>query len=191
MVQKKVCFICKRELPLEEFQIDRSNKDEHHSYCGSCNTKRRRESYRQGNDKTHAERKALALAGDIPSLRYILGLKIRNWGRAKGQTHADSYKGLIIAFELKYGLHVEYVCEMCGRLHPLKNIHFDHQIPLSRNGDSQINNFQMLCRTCSLAKNDLTNSEFIEHIRRVLIYQEATHPATEGKVALAPSLPGV
>jgi hypothetical protein len=42
-------------------------------------------------------------------------------------------------------------CVKCGAV---KELHFDHVIPLARGGSDEAVNIQLLCRTCNLAKGD-------------------------------------
>jgi hypothetical protein len=40
-------------------------------------------------------------------------------------------------------------CTKCGSL---KNLHFDHIIPLAKGGGNQVENVQVLCAACNLSK---------------------------------------
>jgi len=49
-------------------------------------------------------------------------------------------------------------CEICGR-HFITNDfhHFDHKIPITRNGTNKVTNFQVLCSDCNLGKGNYEN----------------------------------
>jgi 5-methylcytosine-specific restriction endonuclease McrA len=60
-------------------------------------------------------------------------------------------------------------CKLCGDgLHGKR--HLDHMLPRSRGGKSEIANYQYLCPTCNMGKGALTTDEYLEHCRRVLLY---------------------
>jgi hypothetical protein len=44
-------------------------------------------------------------------------------------------------------------------------IHLDHVIPESKGGLTSLNNLQVTCRKCNLAKGVLTESEFTNRLR--------------------------
>jgi len=44
-------------------------------------------------------------------------------------------------------------------------IHLDHVIPESKGGLTSLNNLQVTCRKCNLAKGVLTESEFTSRLR--------------------------
>lgn len=46
------------------------------------------------------------------------------------------------------------VCAICGKPFGIKEMHADHIIPWSKGGIAELNNGQMLCTTCNLAKSD-------------------------------------
>lgn len=51
----KVCSRCRRELPVNEFNKDKSKKDGLDAYCRKCKTERDKEYY----DKTEKRREAI------------------------------------------------------------------------------------------------------------------------------------
>lgn len=50
-------------------------------------------------------------------------------------------------------------CKYCGRQLVLKNLVFDHIIPISHGGESTKENIQIICRVCNSIKGSLTESE--------------------------------
>lgn len=67
-----------------------------------------------------------------------LGRKIKDAVYNKSKTHND-----------------EYCCALCGKKSPYKVIfQIDHIIPMSRGGNTTIDNLQLLCRKCNLRKSD-------------------------------------
>jgi 5-methylcytosine-specific restriction endonuclease McrA len=49
-------------------------------------------------------------------------------------------------------------CPYCEK--PVKEV--DHKLPLSKGGDHEISNLQMLCMDCNRSKHDMTDAEFAE-----------------------------
>jgi 5-methylcytosine-specific restriction endonuclease McrA len=51
-------------------------------------------------------------------------------------------------------------CKYCGRPITIKNLVFDHIIPISKNGSSNKDNIQVICRTSNGMKGSLTEEHF-------------------------------
>jgi 5-methylcytosine-specific restriction endonuclease McrA len=51
-------------------------------------------------------------------------------------------------------------CKYCGRQITIKNLVFDHIIPISRNGSSNKENLQVICRTSNGMKGSLAEDHF-------------------------------
>lgn len=51
-------------------------------------------------------------------------------------------------------------CVYCGR----ESTHIDHIVPLSKGGEHQWSNIQMICKTCNLAKADQSHEEYMDWI---------------------------
>lgn len=60
------------------------------------------------------------------------------------------------------GLH----CVFCDEDLQDKEIHLDHVIPESQGGPTTLNNLQVTCRKCNLAKGTLTENEFTRRLRQ-------------------------
>lgn len=59
-----------------------------------------------------------------------------------------------------------YYCVYCDEDLTNGEIHLDHVIPESQGGSTTYNNLQVTCRKCNLAKGVLTESEFVDRLRR-------------------------
>ena len=57
-------------------------------------------------------------------------------------------------------------CVFCDEDLTDQEIHLDHVIPESRGGLTTLNNLQVTCRKCNLAKGSLSESEFIDRLRQ-------------------------
>lgn len=56
-------------------------------------------------------------------------------------------------------------CVYCDEDLSDAEIHMDHVIPESQDGETTYNNLQVTCRKCNLAKGVLTESEFTQRLR--------------------------
>tara|TARA_Y100001938_G_C8089314_1_gene434096 strand:+ start:2539 stop:3141 length:603 start_codon:yes stop_codon:yes gene_type:complete len=71
----------------------------------------------------------------------------------------------------KYGDHFQ--CALTGR--PLdwnvpEDYQYDHVVPIARGGDNTLNNLQILCNEANQAKGHLTDQEFIDLCKEVVIH---------------------
>ena len=51
-------------------------------------------------------------------------------------------------------------CRYCGRPITIKNLVFDHIVPISKNGNSNKTNLQVICKTSNGMKGSLTEEHF-------------------------------
>lgn len=58
-----------------------------------------------------------------------------------------------------------YHCVYCDEDLTNEEIHLDHVIPESRGGPTTIDNLQVTCRKCNLAKGVLSEEEFVDKLR--------------------------
>ena len=71
----------------------------------------------------------------------------------------------------KYGDH--FPCALTGRpidFYKPETYEYDHIQPISRGGDNTISNLQLLCPEANQAKGSLTDQEFIELCKEVVIH---------------------
>ena len=59
-------------------------------------------------------------------------------------------------------------CRYCGRRMSNRQLEIDHKWPVSRNGDNELTNLQLLCTACNLRKGIQTDEEFRERYWRLL-----------------------
>jgi 5-methylcytosine-specific restriction endonuclease McrA len=64
--------------------------------------------------------------------------------------------------ELKYMFFHSYGegCKYCDRKMTLRNMVCDHIIPLAKEGDSVIDNLQLICKSCNTRKGPLDEDDF-------------------------------
>lgn len=77
------------------------------------------------------------------------------WNRNKSNTRRWQRDHLIN----KFGA----VCQICTKpFLSMKDITFDHIVPISKGGLDEISNFQLAHFHCNQTKNDMTMEEFLE-----------------------------
>lgn len=92
------------------------------------------------------------------------------WARSKAQT-MNSYifrkynRGGISTEELTKFImdNINKPCKYCGDV----SRHVDHVVPLSDGGHHKIDNLEMICKYCNLSKNDRSEQEFLEWIKKI------------------------
>ena len=71
----------------------------------------------------------------------------------------------------KYGDHFQ--CALTGRPLSWNNPHtyeYDHILPVARGGNSSIENLQLVCTDANRAKNDMTEEEFLDLCKEVVLH---------------------
>jgi len=71
----------------------------------------------------------------------------------------------------KYGDHFQ--CELTGRPLTWNEPHtyeYDHILPVARGGNSSIDNLQIVCIDANRAKNDMTEEEFLDLCKEVVLH---------------------
>lgn len=71
----------------------------------------------------------------------------------------------------KYGDHFQ--CALTGRPLSWNNPHtyeYDHILPVARGGNSSIDNLQLVCTDANRAKNDMTEEEFLDLCKEVVLH---------------------
>ena len=53
-------------------------------------------------------------------------------------------------------------CRYCDKKMTLRNMVCDHIIPLAKNGNSTVDNLQLICKSCNTRKGPLDEEDFIE-----------------------------
>ena len=59
-------------------------------------------------------------------------------------------------------------CAYCGRIHRSRYLEVDHKFPVSRGGDDEIDNLQLLCTPCNMRKGIQSDEEFRRRYQRLL-----------------------
>jgi hypothetical protein len=90
---------------------------------------------------------------------------------AKGTNVLSSMKARSAKTGVKFELDIEDVremlyesygapCKYCGRQMNIKNMVFDHIVPISKGGESVRSNLQVICKASNCAKGSLTEENF-------------------------------
>ena len=94
----------------------------------------------------------------VSTNQYIIGLK-NNIYNTFGDDDEDEKQENVRTISGKTRLDVferdDYRCQMCGRtVDDGIKLHIDHIVPFSKGGSSEMDNLQVLCHECNLAKHD-------------------------------------
>jgi 5-methylcytosine-specific restriction endonuclease McrA len=168
----KTCTKCGKLKALDDFRKAPRMNDGHRNQCKECEyavkkahrktekgkTERKIESkkYRESNLEVVRDR------NNINNKKYLQTQK------GKEQIYKRNVKRRSRGFKVDFTPHQRlellerdnWTCKCCGvRVHDetrndeLK-AHIDHIVPISKGGNSEPNNLQVLCRTCNLTKSD-------------------------------------
>jgi len=58
-------------------------------------------------------------------------------------------------------------CRYCSTILKINNIVCDHIVPLSKEGDSKIDNLQLICKSCNCRKGPLDEKDFLKVVKWV------------------------
>ena len=83
-----------------------------------------------------------------------------NSGRRRGVFPRNLKNGLFRAQKGK--------CAYCGRTHRSRYLEIDHKYPVSRGGNDEIDNLQLLCTPCNMRKGIQSDEEFRRRYQRLL-----------------------
>lgn len=94
----------------------------------------------------------------VSTNQYIIGLK-NNIYNTFGDDDEDKKQENVRTISGKTRLDVferdDYRCQMCGRtVDDGIKLHIDHIVPFSKGGSNEMDNLQVLCHECNLAKHD-------------------------------------
>lgn len=94
----------------------------------------------------------------VSTNQYIIGLK-NNIYNTFGDEKEDEKQENVRTISGKTRLDVferdDYRCQMCGRtVDDGIKLHIDHIVPFSKGGSNEMDNLQVLCHECNLAKHD-------------------------------------
>ena len=94
----------------------------------------------------------------VSTNQYIIGLK-NNIYNTFGDEEEDEKQENVRTISGKTRLDVferdDYRCQMCGRtVEDGIKLHIDHIVPFSKGGSNEMDNLQVLCHECNLAKHD-------------------------------------
>lgn len=141
-MQKK-CTKCGEIKDLSEFR-KRSNQNGYRSWCKKC-----------ADSYTNKE---------TPNAFWT---KLKsNLRRSYGEFNATTE-------EIKNKLGEPNICHICGGLiESRKEAELDHVIPLSKGGETSLDNLKWAHKLCNRMKHDLRLDEMVEHIEKILKYQK-------------------
>ena len=74
-------------------------------------------------------------------------------------------------------------CKYCDRKMTLRNMVCDHIVPLTKGGESTVNNLQLICKSCNTRKGPLDEKDFVDLIDWVNDLKEETKEYVLRKLA--------
>ncbi len=75
-------------------------------------------------------------------------------------------------------------CIYCDDILTHKNISFDHIIPLSKGGTSELANIQLICKTCNRQKDKMLHDEFVKLKSFLLTISEPSRKMINQKLSM-------
>lgn len=182
----KVCKKCNEWKSYSEFHKDKNVKDGHVSQCKECRNLHRKEYYINNKEKHNQYKLDNVESIKSYNKKYqkenIEKLKESNKRYAKtDKGRAKQYRGAVkrrsykqkVSFQPHERLEIlerdNWNCQCCGiKVHDRSTgdwntydkAHIDHIIPISKGGNSEPSNLQVLCRTCNLSKSDKMIGDF-------------------------------
>ena len=160
----KMCYVCKRKLPLKDFYKHHSSIDGLQNACKDCSHMQSKKWYKE-NGKAKYKR----ILSERP---YYL------WAKSALASHkARGHIINITTSELSEMASVISVCQMCGKILAWNKGDANGKTiqtspSLDRINNEHIinrNNIQIICRRCNFMKNDMTMNDYINHCKMILI----------------------
>lgn len=161
----KRCSKCLRELPLEDFHVDRGHADGRASRCRRCRAEwvasRKSElvKYNAHYYRFNRERRIVEIH-EYQRLHPEVKIAYRHRYRARKHqaSGCHTFADLVAIFETQGGK-----CFYCKRqLASRQEGHFDHVTPLSRGGSDAPDNIVFACPECNWRKHARAPDELIE-----------------------------
>lgn len=163
----KKCLDCRKKKPLDEFYKNITRKDGHQTVCKSCSHERIR-NYRDThrNEVLKYNRKRYEARG-FPEKVILFR---RAYKENKTKLHSNVTKENLLK---KFG--VAPKCYLTGipiNLSERDTYQLDHIIPVSKGGESSLENCGLTSKIANQSKRDLTTEEFYSLCRQVIDYQQ-------------------
>jgi 5-methylcytosine-specific restriction endonuclease McrA len=157
----KICKGCKEEKSLLEFNKG-SGTFEKHTYCKKCQSAQYKE-WREKNRDADLERQRL---WKQENKEHHQKESIR-WRKE----NPDSWKEIRKRYMYKrkgggilpngaFGILVSMYGSFCGKCKTKTDLTVDHVVPISLGGKSNIENLQILCRSCNSSKSNRSSSDY-------------------------------
>lgn len=178
----KSCTKCNVFKPFSEFAKNNQSFDGYRPCCKACNNARNKEYAKKNKEKIKNKKHNYYLENKETITNRTKEYYQENKEYYKDYQIKYREENYDILYNLtvkrrSYDFHVEftplqrkkiierdnYTCQYCGiKVHDRRNgnwntfdkAHIDHIIPISKGGNSEPNNLQVLCRTCNLSKSN-------------------------------------
>jgi 5-methylcytosine-specific restriction endonuclease McrA len=153
----KKCSKCGLIKNLSLFEKRKDSKDGLRQYCRECKNKR------------HSERLKERRSSDESFFWIERAKYLNNPSRRNGKANLVIKSSLPINYLSLMELYdKEPFCFYCKIPLERENIVFDHAIPLSRNGNHEIENIRLSCKDCNNLKHTKKQDEFMVFIKDYL-----------------------